>query len=386
MNPIGPKHPEDPVFADIADADRALAMASRAAEIDRTPAFPRTEFRELGRRRLLGLRTSAARGGRGLSMSVAGAALADLAYRGGTMFAKLSLQPDFCGVLADHATPDLLEGYFLPLTRGETLIGNQITEPGAGADPAALTMSARRDGPGYVLTGTKSQAAFASDADAAIVYARTGDTGDRAAGITAFLVPQNQLGIDRTVGNDLGERWMRRGTVTYREVRVPREHLLGEEGQGFEYLKEELSRERLLLAAIYVGVGRSSLEDTVQRAATRTTFGRPLHQHEAVAFPTVEDWALLEATWLYVARALERADAGESLDAESAMAKWMATDVALRTIDHAIQFHGGEGYGNALPHERRWRDVRSGRLAHGPSEIMHLVAARALWRDAPRSR
>ena len=266
--------------------------------------------------------------------------------------------------------------------RGERLIGYHVTEPHAGSDAAAISLSAIRDEEEYVLSGTKSQAAFATDADAAIVFGRTSPAAPGRAGISAFLVPQDLPGIERRSGADLGERWMRRGTVRYDGVRVPLALRLGEEGRAFEYLKSEFTRERLLLAAVYLGVARASFDDTVRYAGSRRAFGRPISRHEAVGFPLVEDWARLDAAWLYVARALDRFESGHDLSAEAALAKWLATETALSAIDHAIQFHGGEGYSNILPHEQRWRDVRSGAIAHGPSEIMHLVAVRELW---PRS-
>ncbi len=166
-------------------------------------------------------------------------------------------------------------------------------------------------------------------------------------------------------------------------VDVPESSRIGAEGQAFESLRSELTRERLLLSAIYLGVGRASFDDVVQHAGERSTFGRPLSAHEAVSFTLVEDWGRLDATWLYVARALDRMERGEPVDAEAALSKWMATETALTAIDHAIQFFGGRGYSGELPHEQRWRDVRSGSIAHGPSEIMHLVAARTLWPRRP---
>jgi alkylation response protein AidB-like acyl-CoA dehydrogenase len=374
--------PDHPIRSEVEEAVRRLDLARRSAEIDRAPRFPREEFRELGRRGLLGLRTPTAYGGRGLSMTAAAIGLYHLAYGAGTTFAKLSLQPDYCGILAEHGSPALVERYFRPLVRGETLVGYHVTEPHAGSDAGAISLPAVREGEEYVLSGTKTQAAFAADADAAIVFARTAPPAPGRAGISAFLVPQDLRGVSREAGDDLGERWMRRGTVRYDAVRVPVEHRIGEEGLAFEYLKGEFNRERLLLAAVYLGVARASFDDTVRYAGNRRAFGRPISRHEAVGFPLVEDWARLDAAWLYVARALEQFEAGRDVAAEAALAKWLATETALTAIDHAIQFHGGDGYSNALPHEQRWRDVRSGALAHGPSEIMHLVAVRELW---PRS-
>lgn len=375
-----PELPDDPIVAEIREAAHRLRLADRYRELDRTPAFPRTEFRALGEAGLLGLRTPSKWGGRGMRVPRAGVALFHLGYLGGTTFAKLSLQPEFCSVLAEHGSPELIDAWFRPMVRGERLVGNHLTEPGAGSDLMAMASTAVPNGDGYVLTGEKSEAAFATDAEAAIVYARVPRPGG-AGGITAFLVPQTLDGIERgEPPGDMGERWQRRGTVRYERVRLDVGLRIGEEGSALAYLRDELTREHALLASIYLGVARASWDAVVDYVGTRSAFGRPLAQQEAVAFPLVQDGAEQEAVWLYTRRVLERLDAGETVPAEAALAKWMATEAALRTIDHAIQFHGGRGYSQDHPHEQRWRDVRSGRIAHGTSEIMLRVAAGRLWR------
>ncbi len=370
----------------LAAVDRFAAarhLGRRSAELDAAPEFPRAEFRALADAGLLGLRIPSVLGGQGLGLLDAGRVLHRLAFHGGTTFAKLALQPEFCSVLAEHGSDGLRKASFSPLIRGERLIGNHITEPGAGSDATALEARAERVAGGYLLSGTKSEAAFACDADDAIVYAKV--SGNPAvAGITAFLVPQDQPGIRREIVADLGERWMRRGTVTYDRVRVPADRRIGEEGRAFDYLKDELVRERALLAMIYLGVGRASWEETVRYAGERHAFGRPLSDQQAVAFPLAEDSARLRAAELFVEevlRSLERDLPGSS--GAAALAKWIAVETSLAAIDHAIQFHGGRGYSKALPHEQRWRDVRSGAIAHGPSEIMLRAAARELWPRGP---
>ncbi len=374
-----PLVPEDPIAEEVARFVEQNRLDRRYRELDRTGEFPRTEFRALGAAGLLGLRTRTDLGGRGLPLPRVGIALFHLARRSGTAFAKLSLQPEFSSVLADQGSHELVETWFRPLVRGERLVGNQITEPTAGSDAGALEMTARRDGEEYVLDGTKSEVAFAESAEAAIVYARVA-AGDHRREITAFLVPQSLPGIvARRGAPDLGERWMGRGSVRYDAVRVPVANRIGEEGRGFAYVRAELMRERALLAAIYLGVAEASWQETVEYVGGRKVFGQPLAEQQAVAFSLAEDRARLDAAWLYCERTLRELEAGAEPDADAALAKWMAVDTALRAIDHAIQFHGGRGYSSDLPHEQRFRDVRSGRIAHGPSEIMLSIAARRIW-------
>jgi alkylation response protein AidB-like acyl-CoA dehydrogenase len=369
--------PEDPLRDEIEEFARTHRLLERSRALDAHPEFPWKEFRSMGAAGWLGITLPREHGGRGLPLSRAGVALQEFAYRGGTTFAKLSLQPEFSSVIAFHGSEDLRNRFSLPLARGEVLLGNQITEPRAGSDLSLLSTSVDRRGERLLLSGTKSQAAFATDAQAAIVYARAGKSG--ASGISAYVVPQDLPGIERRIVPDLGERWMRRGTVTYSSVEISPDHLVGEVGSGLEYLKDELTHERALLGAIYLGVARASWEETVREAGDRIVFDGPLSDQEAVAFPLVEDGTRLASAWLYTQRVLERLERGERADDAAAMSKWLATEAALTTLDHAIQFHGGRGYSKELPHEQRWRDVRSGALAHGTSEVMHRVAARRRW-------
>ena len=338
-----PPLPDDPIVEEIRATVARLDLPRRYRELDRQPAFPRAEFRALGEAHLLGLRTAPALGGRGLPLPRVGIALFHLAYGGGTVFAKLSLQPEFSSVLAEHGSAELVDAWFRPMLRGERLVGNHITEPGAGSDVAGIQSTATLGSGEYVLNGTKSEAAFAADADAAIVYAKV-PSPDPRGGITAFLVPQDRPGVRRSAGEgDLGERWQRRGTVVYTDVRIP---------EGIGSARKE--RASSIFGGSSGANARSSEPSTsashgppgTRRSGTSgsgQTFGKPLATQEAVAFPLVEDEASLSAAWGYVDHALHRLEAGATTEAEAALAKWMATETALRAIDHAIQFHGGRG-------------------------------------------
>jgi len=378
-----PPDAESPLAREVADFVVQHRLFERYRELDRNPAFPHAEFRSLGRAGLLGLRTPKSLGGRGLSLHEVGIGLFHLAFHAGTAFAKLSLQPEFSSVLGSYGSPDLVDTWFRPMVRGETVVGNQVTEPGAGSDAQALALTATPEGDAYVLDGRKSEVALCMDASAAIVYGRVPGPDPRE-GITAFLVPQDLPGISRHPSSgDLGERWQRRGSVGYDHVRVPRTNRIGEEGKGFEYLRNELTQERALLAAIYLGAAFASWSETVEYVAHREAFGKALLRQEGVSFPLSQDGARLAADWLYVDSTLAKLDQGGDAAAEAALSKWMAVEDSLRTIDHAIQFHGGRGYSQDFPHEQRWRDVRSGGIAHGPSEIMLFVAGHELRRSRP---
>jgi cyclohexanecarboxyl-CoA dehydrogenase len=240
-----------------------------------------------------------------------------------------------------------------------------------------MEMVAERDGDAYILNGTKSGISFAGDAEAAIVYARTSDAAG-AKGVSAFIVPQQLDGISYELHEDLGERWMRRGCVHYDRVRVPAEQLIGAEGTAFSRLMISLSHERMLLSVIYLALADASLRETMRYVMSRKAFGAVLGSYEAVSFPLVEDVARLEATRLFVERTIGHYEEGRNIDAEAAVSKWLSNETALQVLDDAIQFHGGLGYSNEVPHQQRWRDVRSGRIAHGTREILHIVAAREL--------
>ena len=379
---ILPPDPSDPLVEEVAEFSARHHLADRYRELDRNPSFPSEEYRAMGRAGLLGLRTSRELGGRGLPLPRVGSALFHLAYRSGTAFAKLSLQPEFSSVLGDHGSPELVEEWFRPSVRGEKVVGNQVTEPGAGSDVQGIALAAAREGAEYVLTGEKSEIALCLNADAAIVYARVPGSDPRGE-ITAFLVPQDLPGVRRqATSGDLGERWQRRGTVSYDHVRLPARYRIGDEGKGFEYLRKELTQERALLAAIYLGAAFASWESTFEYVQGRSVFGKPLVRQEAVSFPLVQDHGRLSSDWLYTVDTLARLERGEESAASAALAKWMAVEDGLRAIDHAIQFHGGRGYSQDLPHEQRWRDVRSGGIAHGPSEIMLVVAGHELRKRA----
>jgi cyclohexanecarboxyl-CoA dehydrogenase len=368
-----PRPARDETFAelrkDIREFCREHDLARLCQQLDARPRFPREVFALLGSRGWLGSGVAAEFEGAGWPLSREAVVIEELAREGGSVFAKLALQPNYCSILR-QGSGELRARWYSPLLRGTVLVGNQITEPDAGSDVASMAMVAEKQGDEYVLQGSKSGIAFAEDAEAAIVLARTGGSPG-AKGVSAFLVPQRLQG-------DLGERWMRRGRVSYNQVRVPASHLIGREGEAFSYLMTSLTHERVLLSVIYLALADASLRTTIDHVMQRKAFGRVIGSFEAVSFPLVEGVARLEAARLLVERTIARHEQGQKVDAEASLCKWLSNETALRILDDAIQFHGSLGYSNQAPHEQRWRDVRSGGIAHGTREILHVVAAREI--------
>ncbi|MCI4346838.1 MAG: acyl-CoA dehydrogenase family protein [Thermoplasmata archaeon] len=372
-----PPVPGDPLDREVEEFCARHRLSELNREVDARPRFPRELFQALGTARLLGLTVASSRGGRELPPTRAVRVLFRLAFHGGTMAAKLSLQPEFCSILSTLGASDEQRATYTRVVRGENLVGNQITEPEAGSDLGSLATLANPVEGGYTIGGTKSQAAFATEAESAIVLARTPGSGRHA--LTAFLVPQKLAGIARSTVQDHGERWMGRGTVVYSSVKLPVESRIGPEGGALPALRDELRRERAFLAAIYLGVAWSSWHEAVEYVGSRETFGNRLADRQAVSFPLVEDRVRLESAWRQTEVVAAALDDGRATDADTAMLKWFAGEVTITAVEHAMQFHGGAGYSNELPHERRLRDLRSARLAHGTAEIAHVIAARALW-------
>lgn len=340
---------------------------------DRGTSYPRERIRELGALGITGLSVPAEYGGSEASFVMAGVASEELGRGdiGTTLFLQLAM---IGGVIARHGGEAVKRAWLPGLASGDLVIAAGITEPGVGSDAAAMTTVARRDGDHYVIRGEKASITFAGMADACLLFARTGEPGPH--GISAIMTPLDRPGVSRRVYQSAGERLSQRGSLIFDDVRVPADHLLGREGGGFYQVMNAFDFNRALIALGCLGAAAQSLEETIEYAKQRHTFGRPIAKHEAVSFQIAEYLTMVEAGRLLAYQCLAHRDQGEAHTKDAAMAKWLGPKVAVEAIHACIILHGWMGYDQSLPFEQRMRDVIGLEIGDGTPEVMKGIVAR----------
>jgi alkylation response protein AidB-like acyl-CoA dehydrogenase len=282
-----------------------------------------------------------------------------------------------------NGTDEQKERFLPPMTAGRELGAFALTEPQAGSDAAALALTATRDGDEYLLSGTKIWITNAGEAARYIVFG-TVDRSAGKAGITAFVVEAD------TPGFRLGSKERKmgiRGTTGYElvfdEARVPAANRLGEEGDGLRVALSALGAGRVGIAACCVGLARSAMELAARYALQRRQFGRAIADQEMIQGMLAEMAVSVDAARLLTWRAARMRDAGQSINSASSMAKWYASDTAMRVATDAVQIYGGAGYSRDNPVERLMRDAKGAQIYEGTNQIHRLIVAQQLL-DAMR--
>ena len=274
--------------------------------------------------------------------------------------------------------------YLYPVLEGKKKACFAQSEPDAGSDPASLSTAAMRDGNEFVLTGRKRWIGGAGVSDFAQVVCRT-ESGDGHSGLSVLLVDMDSPGVElvRTWPTMMGDSpW----EVAFRDVRVPRENLVGSEGEGFRLAQQWLTRNRITNhGARSVGIAQRALDMSMDRANARSTFGELLANRQAVQFMIVDSAMELEGARLMVYDAARRFDRGEDVRNASYMAKIIATEVGGRVVDRAIQIHGALGLSTDLPLEHFYRQMRSIRITEGVTEVLRWRLARNLLRERAKA-
>lgn len=369
----------------IRDSVRAFAqerLAPYAAEWDRNHTFPRQALKELGELGILGMVVPEQWDGAGLGYLELGLALEEIAAGDGATSTIVSVQNSLaCMILLKYGSDALKEEWLKPLARGEKLGCFCLTEPHVGSDAAAITTRAERDGDHWVINGVKQFITTGKEGDVAIVFAVT----DKAAGkkgISAFLVPTATPGyVVARLEEKLGQHASDTAQIIFENCRIPATNLLGREGEGYKIALSNLEGGRIGIAAQSVGMARAALEAAVRYGKERTSFGKPLVEHQAIAFKLADMATQIEAARQMVWHAASLRDAGRPCLKEASMAKLFASEMAERVCSDAIQIHGGYGVTADFPVERIYRDVRVCQIYEGASEIQKLVIGRAVLQD-----
>ncbi len=361
-------------------ADRELLPAVDACEASAT--LPDGLFARLGAVGLLGLPYAENLGGGGQPYVVWLQVLEELAARWAAVAVATSVHVLSCFALAEHGTPEQQERWLPDLLGGGLLGAYSLSEPHCGSDAAALRCRARAEGDGgaadgYVVDGTKSWITSGGLADSYTSFLRTSDDGPR--GISCFLVPRVLPGLSfGPPEHKMGLSAVPTTTAYYDGAHLSADRMIGAPGQGLSIAFEALDAGRLGIAAIATGLAHRALTDAVAYAREREAFGKPVIEHQGLAFLLADMAAAVDsarATYLDAAR---RRDAGRPYSRQASVAKLICTDAAMRVTTDAVQVLGGAGYSKDHPLERYMREAKVMQIFEGTNQVQRLVISRHL--------
>lgn len=344
-------------------------------ERDDTRVLDRDLMREMGELGFIAPELPTRFGGLGMGSLAAGViheeiARADLSLSYINLLASLNGQ-----ILAHHGQPEVVAPWLERLTQGRALLAIALTEPRGGSDAANLRLRMERVGDHYVLNGEKTSISAADQADAVVVFARTGSIESGAHGVSAILVPTDTPGLTRNRFDCHGQRAIGRGSLFFDNVRVPVSHLLGAEGKGFVQVMQGFDFSRALIGLQVLAVARVSLEETWAYVVQREAFGKPLSSFQGVSHPLAEYDTQIEGARLVCLQTLWLKDRGAPHTAEAAMCKWWGPKLAYDAIHQCLLMHGHGGYDRGLM-EQRLRDVLGFQIGDGTAQIMKTIVAR----------
>lgn len=373
-------------FADTARQFAQTALAPHAAEWDREAIFPREAIAQAGELGFCGLYAPENAGGLALPRLDATLVFEELAAVDPSTTAFITIHNMATWMLGTWATEAVRTTWGEALTSGQKLASYCLTEPGAGSDAASLKTRADKDGDHYVINGAKAFISGAGSTDVLVLMARTGAPDSGAKGISAFAVPADAPGISYGKKEEkMGWNSQPTRVISFDNVRIPADHLLGQEGEGFKIAMKGLDGGRINIATCSIGAAQGALTQAQQYMQERKQFGKAIASFQALQFKLAD-----MATELVAARQMVRL-AASKLDAAApdaatycAMAKRFATDAGFMVCNEALQLHGGYGYIREYPLERLMRDARVHQILEGTNEIMRVIIARRMLEvDAP---
>ena len=373
-------------FADTARQFAQAELAPHAAHWDAEAIFPREAIAKAGELGFCGLYAPENAGGLQLPRLDATLVFEELAAVDPSTTAFITIHNMATWMLGTWATDEVRAEWGEQLTTGQKLASYCLTEPGSGSDAASIKTRAELVGSEYVINGSKAFISGAGSTDVLVLMARTGDAGSGASGISAFAVPANLPGIQYGKKEEkMGWNSQPTRTISFDNVRIPANHLLGREGEGFKIAMKGLDGGRINIATCSVGAAQGALGHAQRYMQERKQFGKTLASFQALQFKLADMATELVAARQMVRLAASKLDAGAP-DASTycAMAKRFATDAGFNVVNEALQLHGGYGYIREYPLERLLRDARVHQILEGTNEIMRvIIGRRMLDGDAP---
>ena len=361
----------------------AKEVAPGAAQRDEEERYDRALFERAGELGLTGLPYPEAYGGAGMGTFAWALAAEEIAAADMGLAVSLSVHVLSQLCIFANGSDEQKDRFLPPMTAGRELGAFALTEPQAGSDAAAIALTATRDGDDYLLSGTKIWITNGGEAARYVVFG-TVDRSAGKAGITAFVAEADTPGFRLgTKERKMGIRGTTGYEVVFDEARVPAANRLGEEGEGLRVALSALGAGRISIAACCVGLARSAMELAARYALQRRQFGRAIADQEMIQGMLAEMAVSVDAARLLAWRAARLRDAGQPINSPSSMAKWYASDVAMRVTTDAVQIYGGAGYSRDNPVERLMRDAKGAQIYEGTNQIHRLIVAQQLL-DAMR--
>jgi cyclohexanecarboxyl-CoA dehydrogenase len=367
---------EQQALADKVRAFVADKITPAAAENDRTEGFSASTFADLAGAGLFGLSVPEHYGGGGQGATSVGVALEQLAKGELAACYPVLNAALIAGIIDRNCAREQRDRWLPAIAAGKSIVALCLTEPEHGTDAGGIELRAEPDGDGWRLSGTKTSIMLGDYATHGLVFARTSE--DRARGITAFYVPLDRPEVTRERLHDLGHRSGGRATLEFDACPAGVDEMVGEIGGGFAGVMRGFDYSRALIAVMALSSAEVSLDEAMEFARTRESFGAPLGKHQGVAFPLAEHATYLKAARLLAFEALWRKDAGLDHRVESNMAKWWAPKLGTDATQQALLTFGHRGWSTDNPIGRRLRDSIGPQIADGTENATKLVVARQL--------
>ncbi len=347
-----------------------------AEEVDRNQRYPEEVIKKIAEQEWMGIYFPPEYGGAGADMMSYVIVLEELARACSSTCVVVSAHSSLAGYpLYKFGTEEQKQKYLTPLCKGEMIGAFALTEPGAGTDAAASTTTAVLDGNEWVLNGSKIFITNAPVAGVHIVFAMT-DKSKGTKGISAFIVPSDAPGL--VIGKHLDKMGIR-GSLTsevlLKDCRIPKENLLGAEGQGFKIAMMTLDGGRIGIASQALGIAQAALDESIKYSKERVQFGKPISTLQPIQWMIANMVSEVQASRFLTYHAAWCYDQGLPYSSQAAMAKLFASETAVRQTDRAVQIHGGIGYIKGTKVERLFRDAKITEIYEGTSEVMRMVIA-----------
>lgn len=339
--------------------------------------FPTEIVKKAAELGLCGITVAEEYGGAGFDNVSAAIAIKELAKVCPSTAITLSVTNGvYCWPVEEFGTEEQKQKFLTPVASGEALGAFCLTEPDAGSDAGSLLVKAREDGDDFLIEGTKAWVTNGGVAGYYVVVAVTGENNGKNE-ITAFIVPADTPGLSvGKIEDKMGLRASQTTQIVFDDCRVPAANILGKRGMGLKVALATLNQSRIGVAAQALGIAQGAFNLALDYAEQRTTFGKPLNRHQAIANMLAEMAVKLELSELLTLRAADMMDKGLDYSKESSMAKYFASETAKEVADKAVQIHGAYGYSKEYPVERFYRDARVTTIYEGTSEIQKMVIAR----------